>query len=90
MTATEVPGLLDINAMVWLHDDMGSQVKRVSGCYLLSQFFHLKDKSTLIAAVHQAAPISAVLVVHPNTPEMETIGLSIAKTSCGLSSIFPV
>lgn len=78
MTSTDVPGFTDLNHKVEIREG-GKVIQNVSLRYCLLSLFKLKDKSPLIAEVHQLAPGDSIQVVHPNIPEAEAVLLNMQK-----------
>ena len=88
MTSTDVPGFTDVNHRVAIHDG-DNIIQRVSLRYCLLSLLKLKDKSPLIAEVHQLAPGDSLQIVHPNIPEAEALLTNMQKhepASCIMTS----
>jgi hypothetical protein len=82
MTSTDVPGFTDLNHKVDITEG-GNVIQRVSLRYCLLSLFKLKDKSPLIAEVHQLTPGDSIQVVHPNIPEAEALLINMQKHAGG-------
>jgi hypothetical protein len=82
MTSTDVPGFTYLNQKVDIREGE-TVIQRVSLRYCLLSLFKLKDKSPLIAEVHQLAPGDSVQIVHPNIPEAEALLLNMQKHAGG-------